>query len=373
MKILHTADIHIGAQFKKLGSRAGHKRKQLKATFRRTIDVALERKVDLVLIAGDLFDSNRVAADDVSFVREQLARLADAGVHVVMTAGTHDNLGDIPILTSSEFAHGLRDVHLLEKQRPYVVFEQLGVAVSGVSNYTKKSSDHPFAQLSPVPEAKVNIAMIHGSLQIPGKSAANDYPFTAAEIDASGFDYVALGHWHNFQEIPTTRVKAAYCGSSEPFDFNQTNSGHVVVVTIDESGVHVEPVNVSETVFTDLEIDMTDQDLTVVREQIRSIAGENVYARVTLRGLISGRVSIHPDRIEEEFADSFCYLRVFDTTSFLLSKEELARYPETMVLGSYVRQLQGDIATCEDQEERRVMEKALQYGVSLLSGKEDLL
>jgi exonuclease SbcD len=56
VKILHTADIHLGAKFSGLGNKATSQREQLRTTFKNVIATAVNERVNIVLIAGDLFD-----------------------------------------------------------------------------------------------------------------------------------------------------------------------------------------------------------------------------------------------------------------------------------------------------------------------------
>ena len=60
VKILHTADVHLGRQFPSLRQRGKEYRKQLLQTFEHVLGLAIDEDVSLILIAGDLFDTNRV-------------------------------------------------------------------------------------------------------------------------------------------------------------------------------------------------------------------------------------------------------------------------------------------------------------------------
>ena len=58
LRLIHTADVHLGARHADLGEQASAQRERQFAAFKATIDLALAEKVDLFLVAGDLFDSN---------------------------------------------------------------------------------------------------------------------------------------------------------------------------------------------------------------------------------------------------------------------------------------------------------------------------
>src|SRR3954453_17527139 len=90
LRLLHTADVHLGARHTDLGEQAAAQRERQFAAFRRSIDLALEEHVDLFLISGDLFDSNTQPRRSVERVAAELARLAQAAIRTVIIPGTHD-------------------------------------------------------------------------------------------------------------------------------------------------------------------------------------------------------------------------------------------------------------------------------------------
>ncbi|TMI80892.1 MAG: hypothetical protein E6H03_07620 [Bacillati bacterium ANGP1] len=73
IRLLHTSDIHLGATFKVLGERGREQHRQVRETFARVVGLAIEERVDAVLIAGDLFDSVAAARVQAPFAAEQLA------------------------------------------------------------------------------------------------------------------------------------------------------------------------------------------------------------------------------------------------------------------------------------------------------------
>src|SRR6476619_3183356 len=90
LRLLHTADVHLGARHADLGAAAVAQRERQFAAFVRTIDLALAEGVDVVLVAGDLFDSNVQPRRSVERVAAELARLAEARIRSVLVPGTHD-------------------------------------------------------------------------------------------------------------------------------------------------------------------------------------------------------------------------------------------------------------------------------------------
>ncbi len=71
VRLLHTADVHLGAKFLGLGDKGATQREQIRASFRKLISQAITENVDIVLIAGDLFDANQQPRMNVDLVVEQ--------------------------------------------------------------------------------------------------------------------------------------------------------------------------------------------------------------------------------------------------------------------------------------------------------------
>ena len=90
LRIIHTADVHLGARHDDLGEQAVAQRERQSAAFVATVDLAIAEKVDLVLIAGDLFDSNVQPRRSVERVAAELARLVQARIRTAIIPGTHD-------------------------------------------------------------------------------------------------------------------------------------------------------------------------------------------------------------------------------------------------------------------------------------------
>lgn len=107
MKFLHTSDWHIGRTFH------GHSTiENLRSVLRALVDVVRERKIDVVLVAGDVFDSSTPSADFISVLTDALRSIREAGAQVVMTSGNHDSIARLGYL--SEFT-GLAGIHIVTR------------------------------------------------------------------------------------------------------------------------------------------------------------------------------------------------------------------------------------------------------------------
>ncbi|TFD73074.1 exonuclease SbcCD subunit D [Cryobacterium fucosi] len=107
MKILHTSDWHIGRTFHTHSTLA-----HLRGVFAALVEVVRERQVDVVVVAGDVFDSAMPSADSYSLLAWTLRELREAGAVVVMTSGNHDSATRLGF--QSEWA-GLAGIHIITR------------------------------------------------------------------------------------------------------------------------------------------------------------------------------------------------------------------------------------------------------------------
>src|SRR5687768_17673918 len=125
-RLLHMADVHLGARHDDLGPAAAALRERQFAAFHAAIELAIAEKVDLVLVCGDLFDSNSQPRRSVERAAAEFGRLAERHISVVIIPGTHDCYDTASIYRVFDLAEmagapeGSDLVTVLTDQRPMV-------------------------------------------------------------------------------------------------------------------------------------------------------------------------------------------------------------------------------------------------------------
>ena len=268
LRIIHTADVHLGARHDDLGEQASAQRERQFAAFRATVDLALAEKVDLVLIAGDLFDSNVQPRRSVERVAAELTRLAEARVRTVVIPGTHDvydrasiyRAYDLKALSGSTVNDDL--VTVITPDTPRFFIPALKTVIHARVFATKRAPESPMKGLDVAADpgdTVWHIGLVHGSIAIPGKTDRDEVVITAEEIAASGLDYLALGHWHSAQEGKAGGVTYAYAGAPEAVALDQDRAGKVLLVELDEvagkRSVKIDQRQVGRTRFERVQVD----------------------------------------------------------------------------------------------------------------------
>ncbi len=385
LRIMHTADVHLGARHDDLGEQAAAQRERQFAAFKASIDLALAEKVDLVLIAGDLFDSNVQPRRSVERVAAELKRLANARIRTVIIPGTHDCYDRASIYRAYDLVamagSGLDDgmVTVLDPDHPSVHLTALDAVVHGPVFATKRAPHSPLRALGDATDAPVatwRIGMVHGSIAIPGKTEHDEVVITTDEIAATGLDYLALGHWHSTQRGKAGGVTYAYSGSPEAVALDQDRSGKVLLVELEERAgtraVTIAEHAVGRTRFDKVEVDAaTLAGQPALIDLLAPRADPDLVLDVRLVGVRRDDLDIHVDEIETALAPSFLKVRVRDASVPALTEGPLPS-PDT-IAGAFIRDLEGRIGELEaagSTTEAAEARDALRLGRLLLAGQE---
>jgi DNA repair exonuclease SbcCD nuclease subunit len=383
LRLLHTADVHLGARHADLGDRAATQRERQFAAFVATVDLALAEKVDLVLIAGDLFDSNTQPRRSVERAAAQIKRLVDARIRVVIAPGTHDvydrasiyRAYDLPALAG---AVGSDLVTVLDPEHHDVHLPALDVVVHGRCYATKRAPESPLAGLDVQGDDRAtwHVGLLHAALAIEGRTDGDDVVIRTEEIEASNLDYLALGHWHSTSKGKAGRTAYAYSGAPEPVALDQDRAGNVLVVTLDAArgtkSVEIEQRKVGRTTFERRQLDAaTIGTQPALVAALRDAANPDLVLDVELIGVRPDELDLHVEEVEAELADQFLKVRVRDRSIAPLPDGPIAS--ADTVLGAFIRDLEARVAEVEaadDRDTANELRDALRLGRLLLAGAE---
>jgi len=389
LRLLHTADVHLGARHADLGDAATAQRERQFAAFKAAVDLAIERKVDLFLVAGDLFDSNTQPRRSVERVAAELARLAQSKIRSVIVPGTHDcyerasiyRAYDLKALAGSTPDDDL--VTVITPDQPTLHLPTLDATVHATVFATKRAPYSPLRDVhvdsATEPRATWHVGVVHGALAIPDRTDRDEVVVTKEEIAASGLDYLALGHWHSTQKGKAGSTTYAYSGAPEPVAVDQDGAGKVLVVTLDDAAgrksVTVEEAAVGRTTFERLDVDaarLNGQPDLVAKLQAK--ANPDLVLEARLTGVRPDELDVDPGEVEEQLKGSFLRLRVRDQSMPALSEGAIPS--ADTITGAFIRDVEGRIAELEaDPSDATTLEASelrdvLRLGRLLLAGHE---
>jgi exonuclease SbcD len=218
-KILHTSDTHLGVTGHGDGTALEER------AFARTIDLAMEREVDAILVAGDLFDSARMPEPLLAWTALQLDR---AGRPVVLLTGNHDVLDDHSVY--HRFAAGQRCARTTLLDQPdgsIVEVPGTDIVVWGRAMAEHAPWFRPLAGVPDKPADRWSVVAGHGLVLAAEQNGHHGSPITPADIAAIDWDYVALGHVHDHQVLREAPHPVIYPGAT--LRSHQGMAGAVIV------------------------------------------------------------------------------------------------------------------------------------------------
>lgn len=362
VKILHCADIHIGAAESFLGTAAGKRRYETLLTFERIVDTASKEGVNIIATAGDIFDSNRVEENLADAVFEKIASVP--AIKVVFSAGNHD-----PLSSDSPFKNRKlpQNLYVLGKKDDCIVFDDLKVRVYGRSFEDVYLKGEERFSITPPEDGYVNLMVLHGELRSDLNSNYNSV--TSGFIKQSGMDYIALGHVHKRtepQKIGDTYY--AYCGCPEGQGFDETDEKGVYIGEIGKGFCELNFIPMSKRRHICEKVDITGINSSAeisgavtaqLKEKYGDGFGENLY-KIELTGSIKEDFDLNLPEILSRVSERVYYAKIKDKTELLLDNEKLAN--EISLKGLFVKNMLEKINNAPESE-RAELKNALKLGL----------
>ena len=237
MKFIHFADAHLDSPFRGLSFLPSKEFNQIyqaaDQSLTRIVDLALAEKVDLVLIAGDTFDSAKPSPRSQLFFAQQIKRLTDAQIQVVMIFGNHDHMRREDLLVNQSPYFKLIGANEAVEKATFKTKDNFNYDVVGFSYLNNHITEDKIPDF-PGKEHNYTFGLMHAQ-EKEADSRKNVYaPFMVSEVQALNYDYFALGHIHarrNLSEKPWI----VYSGNIQGRHINEMGAKGCYLGVIDEN------------------------------------------------------------------------------------------------------------------------------------------
>ncbi|KNH07573.1 DNA double-strand break repair protein Mre11 [Candidatus Burkholderia brachyanthoides] len=299
MRFLHTADWQIGTQFGQFtAEETAHLTEARFETVRRIASLVTQRKVDAVLVAGDVFDQQTVS-DTV--IRKLFGALTGYAGPWFMLPGNHDaalaesvwtraqRLGCVPANVKLLLEAGVTPLGAANGAAPAAL---LHAPLTQRNTYDDTTE---FFDAIETPADCLRIGIAHGSVSgilQEGIDSAN--PIAPSRAATARLDYLALGDWHGVYEV---NPRIWYAGTPEQDRFRANEPGHVLDVRIDAPGDApvVERVHIGKYRWKDWTPEIAVlSDVELLREQLRALNENDVLRlRVTGSATLADAEAVH--------------------------------------------------------------------------------
>ena len=358
VKILHAADFHLDSAFTSLPEeKARERRQEGRALPERLVDYANDHGVELLLLSGDLFDSDQLYAQTARELSTALGRFRG---QVVIAPGNHDvYTAASPYATEPwpENVHIFRS-NVMEK----LFFPQYRCTVYGAA-LTGDISDEVCPSFTCPDDGTVRLGVLHGET---GARESQYRPLLPDWIAHTGLDYLALGHVHTCGGVSRAgETSYAYPGCPEGRGFDETGAKGFLLGTVERGAVQLSFVPFARRRYEALTVDVTDADpLEAVTAALPAATERDIY-RIILTG--TTETPVRTEQLYEQLAERFYHLELRDRTGMKTALWD--RCGEDSLRGLFLRRLRAQYDDAEGEDRRRI-EQAARFGLAAMDRAE---
>lgn len=356
MKILHCADLHLDSKMEALSpEKSKIRRNEIVGTFERIAKYAKENGIRIVIIAGDMFDTDRVTKK----TRERvLGAVSDAKtVDFLYLTGNHD---DKSFLLETELPENLKVFG-----GSWTSFKYGNVNVCGVA-IDRRNADSFYDGLS-LSKEDFNVVVLHG--QIAGYKSKNHAEIISLpRLKDRNIDYLALGHVHEFVSGKLDeRGVYAYCGCPEGRGFDEVGAKGVVLIDTEgkRGDIKFMPFAKRELIEEVFSVDGEAAFYDTAKRIVQTLSekySEDSLVKVILKGGHGTGYAVDKDVLTKLLSEKFFFAKVYDRTELKISEEDYKN--DKSHLGEFVR------AVLESDMENQTKSRVIMCGINALKGEE---
>ena len=399
VRLIHTADLHLDSAFSSRFSKeeAEERRRNLLIAWNKLLQYGIERKVQAILISGDLFDSPVVSRSTMEIFLSSIRKNPE--ISFFYLRGNHDTKNtfrfrdDLPknlflfskegkkyrlkeklVLLGQEFYGTERRSELPEESYGTESLLELPEEPeeSGEEELLSPSSAKDAVQsIWNLKEEDCNILMLHGTLRDGGPEVQNEQGISLKQLSRYPIHYLALGHIHKREEGKYGSLYYIYPGCLQGRGFDEEGEKGFYYVEIEEETkeVKAEFVPLKEGAFRIIPLFLSEEDGTLdAEEKIReSLKKEGAEAKDSVRIILKGEKRAEEERnlryLEKQLEEEYAYIEIKEETKLKLRKEEFIH--EKGLKGEFLRMVSESESLSEEEKEKLMI-----LGIGLLQGEE---
>ena len=303
-RFFHAADIHLDSPLRGLAGQEGNAAARVRTATREALDTlvgfSIEEKVDLLIIAGDLYDGDWRDYKTGLYFAGQMGRLKRAGIPVYLLHGNHD--AESQITKKLDLPD---NVHVFGAREPETfVLGELEIALHGHSFRQRDVTDNLVPNYpSPIPGA-FNIGVLHTGLGGMG-GHANYAPCAISDLTNKGYDYWALGHVHQ-ATVLNEKPHVVFPGNLQGRHARETGAKGASLVTVEDGEiVELKTVPCDVVRWVVLTVSLTDAEsfggaIDCIHNAIQDAVNEAEGRLLACRIVLDGRTAAHDQLVASE-------------------------------------------------------------------------
>ena len=355
MKFVHIADVHFDSPFTNLSDKQGlgdMMRMEQRKAFKKVIEYIKENKIPYLFISGDLYEHNYIKKSTIEYINNLFKEIPETKIYI--TPGNHD-----PYIKNSYYNqfNWNKNVKIFTDEIQKVETEEADIYGCGFNDfYCEKCLIN---NLKIENKNKLNILIIHGSLNASETLEKNYNPMSSNLIKEKEFDYIALGHIHKRDD----QTNIVYPGSLIPLGFDELGEHGMIIGNFEKNNLKIEFKKIAEKEFEEIEINCTEiiskEELI---EKINSLnLNENKLYKIILNGKRNFEINIYElfkFNLDEKI------IKIKNRTKPNYDLESLTG--ETTLKGLFTKEMINRLEIAQNEEEKEIIENAIELGLEVL-------
>ena len=367
VKVLHCADLHFDTPFKELSKEVSDTSKnELLEVFKNIIDLAIDENIEVLLIAGDVFDNLTVNKNTLFFISDQIRRIKN--IKVFISPGNHDPYNEKSFYSMINWPE---NVYIFKGDMEFKEVKELNLIVWGAgfrNNYENKT----LLRRINIDNDKINIMLLHG--EITSSNSKNEYnPIYINDIYNSNIDYIALGHRHKFSGILKEGMTTyAYSGCPQGRGFDEDGEKGVIIGEVYRGGTDLRFFPVCKRKYVTKEINITGSNNydEVIFKILSDLSAEEInknFYKIILKGELKEHFNLKENLLIEKLKNKFYYIKIINNTSIEINLEELSK--DYSIKGKFIAKILEKLKDASD-DDKEILKLALKIGIQCLSEDE---
>ncbi|MCP8617586.1 metallophosphoesterase family protein [Salirhabdus salicampi] len=302
---IHAADIHLDSPLKGLeryeGAPVDKIRGATRKAFVQLIDTAIERRVDFLVLAGDLYDNDWKDYNTGLFFVHQMSRLEKEGIPVYLIRGNHDAAS----LITKEIRLPQNVTECSTSQPETFINDNLQVAIHGQGFPTRAVTDNMASQYPEPIQDYFNIGILHTS--VTGREGHEHYaPCSLEDLKGKGYDYWALGHIHQRELLHERNPVVLFPGNIQGRHIRETGAKGCTIVHVKDGQVEtLTPITLDVLRWERCEVDISnaeviDDVMELVRTSVEHAYDQSEGRYLAARIELVGATSLHEQLVLEK-------------------------------------------------------------------------
>lgn len=354
LKIIHCADLHLDSRMETnlTSEKAAQRNSEICTTFSRMVDFAVEKKVSLILIAGDMFDTKRTRKKTADYVIDKI-RLTPQ-IDFLYLRGNHDE-------SQQAFDEDEIPSNLKLFTENWTSYRYNSVVVTGI----ELNSDNYISLYTSLmlKEDDLNIVMMHGQ----ESSQPGEEIICTSLLKDKFIDYLALGHIHSYKvEQLDYRGKYCYSGCLEGRGFDECGEKGFVLIDINGNRVSSDFIPFASRILCEVPVDITGLVKISEIRQAMLDAVSSINSECLVKCVITGKYNLDTQKdlryLLPELQSRFFFAKIKDESTLAIRADDYQN--DVSLKGEFIRMV---LASNHTEEEKS---QIISCGIQALTGEE---